>query len=67
MEFAAELYFGLHVLEVVAKGHLSKLGTQRELTSLLDFVLVLDIRVHITKKQLLVCRVCETNAHSLVR
>ena len=54
MKLSTKFDFGLNELVVVRKSHLCKLHAKSELAALVDFILILHVRMHITKKQLLV-------------
>jgi len=54
VKFATELHLCLNILEVIAKSHLSELNAESKLAALFNFVLILNIRVHIAKEQLFV-------------
>ena len=54
MKFATELHLCLNILEVITKRHLSELNAESELATLFNFVLILNIWVHIPEKQLFV-------------
>jgi hypothetical protein len=67
MEFATELDLRLDVLIVITKCHFGQLHTKGELSTLIHLVLVLNVRVHITKEQLLVVGVGEAKTDALIR
>ncbi len=50
MEFSAKFDLCLNILEVITESHFGQLDTQCELSTLLDFVFVLYIWVHIAEK-----------------
>ena len=50
MEFAAKFDFCLHVGEIVAERHLRQLHAQGELTTLVDLVLILNVRVYVAEE-----------------
>lgn len=66
MEFSTELDLRLHVLIVITECHFGQLDAKSELSTLIDLILVLNVRMHITKEQLLVVRVGESKTNALV-
>jgi hypothetical protein len=67
VEFGGELDFGLDLLFIIYEGLVGELDAELVLTSILSFVFVLHVGVHIAVEQLLLVGVYELQAHTLVR
>ena len=67
MELSTEFDFCFDVLVVITECHLSQLDTKSELASFCHFVLILNVRMHITKEQLFVLLITQSDSNTLVR
>ncbi len=67
MELSTEFHFSLGSHEIIAEGLVAEHHTELELTALSDLVLILHVRMHVTKEQLLVASIRKSDTHTLIR
>lgn len=66
MELGGELHLGLNKLVLLVESMLGQANAKSELATLVDLVLVLHVGVHVTKEQLFIVFVRESQTHALV-
>ena len=66
MELSTELDFGLDKLGILTECLLRQLDAKHELASVGHLILILNIWVHITEKQLLLILIGETDSNALI-
>ena len=66
MELSREFNFSFDKLDVLAKSHLSQLDTKGELPALVDFVLILHVRMHVSEEKLLLVFVGKPQTDTLI-
>ena len=67
MELSTEFHFSLGSHKIIAEGLVGEHHTELKLAPLRDLVLVLHIRMHVTKEQLLVASIRQSDTHTLIR